>query len=289
LTTTEIGNRTLRETVRGHDADRYLATLFAPQPARDALMALYAFNVDVARIPESVSEPMLGEIRLKWWRDALDTLEKGGVTGNPVADALGEAMRTYALPKPVLLGVIDARAFDLFGQPMPDMPALKAYLQKTQGSLFALAAAIVSGTKSDRDLDAMAGSAGFAWGLTWQLRMLPVHLARGRLYLPASQFHDHGADPQALQALFAGEAGEGARAALETLRAEVRKAHEQAREMVDALDSSARTAFLPLALVQAYLAALERQADSPLERVADINPLRRLSVLTWAALRGRFA
>lgn len=285
MTTTEIENRTVRETVRAHDPDRYLATLFAPHPARAALMALYAFNVDVARIPETVSEPMLGEIRLQWWRDALQTLEQGDVTGNPVADALGAALRDHALPKPILLGMIDARAFDLSGDAMPDMQALKAYLQKTQASLFALAAAITAGGPY-RETDRAAGEAGFAWGLTRLLRFLPQHLARGRLYLPESHFHEYGADPQTL---FAGEADEKARAALDALRGEAREAYERARTLANAFDANTRVALLPLALVPAYLAALERRGANPLERVVDINPLGRVCRLTWAALRGRFA
>ena len=61
---------TLGEVVREHDRDRFRTVLFAPADRRDALFALYAFNFEVARIPETVSQPMLGQIRLKWWMDA---------------------------------------------------------------------------------------------------------------------------------------------------------------------------------------------------------------------------
>jgi phytoene synthase len=274
----------IRQSVRAHDHDRYLATLFAPEPARDALMALYAFGADVARIPEAVSEPMMGEIRLQWWRDALDTVERGERTGNPVADGLGAAMRDYALPKPILVSVIDARAFDLSGGAMPDMPALQAYLQKTAGNLFALAARIVAGGAHDSDADRAAREAGQAWGLTGLLRALPVHIAHGRLYLPERHFRERGADPRAL---FSGEADDKARAALAALRSEAGEAFGQARAAVADLDSARRIVFLPLALVPPYLTALEKNARKPLETVADIGPLRRICRLGWAAARGR--
>jgi phytoene synthase len=58
--------------VRAADKDRFLATLFAPANRRGALFALYAFNVEVARVREVAREPMAGEIRLQWWRDALE-------------------------------------------------------------------------------------------------------------------------------------------------------------------------------------------------------------------------
>ncbi len=277
-------DRAVWQSVRSHDFDRYLASLFAPRAARRALMALYAFNADVARIPQSVSEPMLGEIRLQWWRDALTTLEQGGTTGNPVADALGAAIKTHELPVPYLLGVIDARAFDLSGEPMPDMQALKAYLQKTSGNLFALAARIVTGVKPDTKLQSLAASAGFAWGLTNLLRNLPVHLSHGRLFVPVSHLRDYDADPEQL---LAGVADEKAQKALLALRDEAREAFGYARAGVYVGSRKAALAFLPCALTPLYLAELETQAAEPLAQVVDIGPLKRISRLTWAALRGR--
>ena len=71
-------------TVRELDRDRYIADLFAPAAARKHLFALHAFSAEVARIRDTVSDPVLGEIRLQWWRDAL--IAGGG--GHPVASAL---------------------------------------------------------------------------------------------------------------------------------------------------------------------------------------------------------
>ena len=277
-------DRAVWQSVRAHDFDRYLASLFAPRAARNALLALYAFNADVARIPQSVSEPMLGEIRLQWWRDALDTLGKGGTIGNPVADALGTAITDHNLSIPLLTGVIDARIFDLSGEAMPDMQALKAYLQKTSGNLFTLAAGIVTGAKPDAKLQSLAASAGFAWGLTNLLRNLPVHLSRGRLYLPVSHFHDYGAEPEQL---LKGVAEEKAQTALLGLRDEAREAFGYARAGVYGGSRKAALAFLPCALAPFYLAALEKQGAEPLKHIADIGPLKRISRLTYAALRGR--
>lgn len=275
----EIVGRSVRE----HDPDRYLSVLFAPARARPALMALYAFSIDVSRIPEAVSEPMLGEIRLQWWRDALAALEQGGATGNPVADALGEAMREHGLPKTLLLGAIDARSFDLSGSLMPDRQAMKAYLVKTSGSLFAGAARILADGVSPA-AERLSSDAGYVWGLTGLLRALPLHLSRGRLYLPASDFEDKGADPGAL---LRGQMDDASRAALAGLRREAREAWSRLRNGIGALPSAERTAFLPLALVPAYLDSLDAMAGEPLEAIADINPLMRIAKLTWAAMRGR--
>ena len=80
------------------DRDRYLATLFAPLDKRPALFSLYAFAVEIARVPERVREPLPGEIRLQWWRDALES-GAGEATSNPVFAALDETIARYRLPR----------------------------------------------------------------------------------------------------------------------------------------------------------------------------------------------
>ena len=83
---------------RAHEHDRYLAATLAPEAERAALIALAGFSADIRRIVSAIKEPLLAEIRLQWWRDSLDTLAKGGRTGAPLADAVGDAMAAYALP-----------------------------------------------------------------------------------------------------------------------------------------------------------------------------------------------
>lgn len=225
---------------------------------------------------------MLGEIRLQWWRDALEQLATGEATGNPVADALGAAVRENALPAPALLGMIDARAFDVSGEVMPDLPALKAYLNKTAGALFALGAHVLQ-SSALRPEDA-AREAGLAFGLTGLMRDLSVHRARGRLFLPATAFTDAGIEPGEV---LAGVSDRRLDAALAMLRGEARDALARARTALGDTGKEVRAAFLPLALVEPYLDALARPAHDPLREAADINPLRRLWRLTRAAMRGR--
>ena len=86
------------ELVRAGDKDRFLAALFAPQKYRRALYALYAFNLEVTRTRELAREPMPGEIRLQWWRDALGGAGRGEVdaSGRSVAPRRGGALPSAA-------------------------------------------------------------------------------------------------------------------------------------------------------------------------------------------------
>ncbi len=105
--------------VRTHDRGRFVASLFAPAPARDKVLALLAFDQELARIPAAVSEQMLGQIRFQWWRDLVERVADGGAApqGHPVAQALAAALP--GLVRADLSALIDARALALTA-PQPE-------------------------------------------------------------------------------------------------------------------------------------------------------------------------
>src|SRR3546814_8066529 len=85
--------------VERHDPDRYLASLFAPEAQREDLFALYAFNYEVAKTAEVVSEPMIGQIRLQWWRESLAGIYEGRARQHEVVQPLAHAVAARALPR----------------------------------------------------------------------------------------------------------------------------------------------------------------------------------------------
>ena len=105
--------------VRQHDQDRYLASLFAPEDKRRHLLALYAFSVEISRIASLVHEPPLGEIRLQWWLDTLDGIYDGVIQAQPVARALGAAIKVGDIPKHALVNLAKAHAFDFYSDALP--------------------------------------------------------------------------------------------------------------------------------------------------------------------------
>src|SRR5499427_2309596 len=127
--------------LRAADKDRFLTTLFAPAEHRNALIALYAFNVEIARVREVVREALAGEIRLQWWSDVL-AVGRGEVAGHPVAAALLASMARYRLPPEPFKALIEARRFDLYDEPMATLTDLEAYADGASASLIALAAQI---------------------------------------------------------------------------------------------------------------------------------------------------
>ena len=144
------------EIVRKGDPVRFRTALFAPPSRREGLFALYAFNLEIAKVAPMVSEPMIGEIRLQWWRDSLDmAFGDGPVRRHEVVAPLAVVIREAGLPRAPFDALIDARACDL-DPAFPASPeALTAYLRETAGSLAALAVRALGG-----EADAAARSAG---------------------------------------------------------------------------------------------------------------------------------
>ncbi len=269
---------------REGEPDRYLAALLAPSQVRAGLLALAAFAAEIARVPfVAASEPAIGEIRLQWWRDALEPNGSTGRTGSPVADALRCAVERHALPRALLGDMVEARSFELAGGFVADEASLRDYLWKSEGAPFALAVRIIAPSVTS-DTGRAATACGHAYGLARLLLGLPRALSLGRMPLPQSRLDAAGVRPEEL---LAGEASAAIARLLADLRAEVRSGLVTSRQHVASLPRAIRTAFLPLALVEPYLRALERPGRDLLRGAAEIVPLTRVYRIIRAHWLGR--
>ena len=264
--------------VRAADRDRFLATLFAPRERRGALFALYAFNVEIARVREVVRDPVAGEIRLQWWNDVLAGAGRGEIEAHPVASALRASVARYGLPPERLQTTISARRFDLYDEPMATLADLEAYADGASSSLIALAAQILNGGAPD--IDALSHHAGRAQAIAGLLKAFPFHAARGQLFVPLELLERHGADREDVRI---GRATPQLRSALADLRDSARRHLRQAQDMARTVSPDAMPALLPVALAGATLARMERGDYDPFVPV-EIAPWRR-QWLIWRAAR----
>jgi 15-cis-phytoene synthase len=266
--------------VRSHDFARYASALFVPPERRRALFALYAFNVEIVRVREQVSQPLPGEVRLQWWSDMLAGRGHGGIEGNPVASELLLAIRHFRLPLERLSRMIDEHLFDLYNDPMPTMAALEGYITETLSVLFAMAARI-GGSRPD-EIDHLARHAGLAQGFVQVIATLPRDASRSQLFLPIQLLDAHGGD---LADVFAGRQTPKHRAAVDQLLGEARQHLDVALALLANTAPELRMIFLPLALVRRDLVRLSRADSDPfVPRVSS-----RLSTLwtLWRASRSK--
>ena len=265
--------------IRTGDKDRFLAALFAPEKYRRALFALYAFNLEVARVREISREPLPGEVRLQWWADVLSGAGRGDVAANPVSVALREVVVRYRLPPQMLADLIEARRFDLYDEPMPSLAALELYAAKTSSAVINLAARILSDGRNPT-IGELAQHAGIAYAIAGLLRAFPIHAARRQLYVPLELMQRHRAQTEDV---FAAQPTLELRAALAEMRLHARKHLAAARALLDAMPAAVAPAVLPVALVRPWLARMERRRYRPF-RIFEIAQWRRQWIL-WRAAR----
>jgi phytoene synthase len=267
------------ELVRSGDKDRYLATLFAPQKHRRALFALYAFNLEVARTREQAHQTMPGEIRLQWWNELLTGAGRGDVSANPIAAALREVVVRFRLPPKMLADLVEARRFDLYDEPMPDLAALEAYAGKTSSAVIELAARILNDGR-DPKITELAHHAGIGYAISGLLRAFPIHAARRQLYIPIEVMQRHDAP---VEDVFGTKVTVELRAALAEMRLRARQHLEIASTLITAMPASAAPALLPVALVRPNLVRMERRSYRPF-RPPELPHWRRQWIL-WRAAR----
>ncbi|MCC5980212.1 MAG: squalene/phytoene synthase family protein [Oceanicaulis sp.] len=186
----------MTDTVRRDDPDRYLAALFAPETVRTRLLVLYAFYGEIARIPDAVSEPVIGEMRLAWARDAVGDLfaSPRKVRRHDVYEALADMLDGSGAPdQESLLTLVEARNADLGEGAFPDAAEREAYVDRTAGTLVRLAARAcapdwVPGEAGEAALKA----AGRAWGYTGLLRAFAPLCTAGRPPLTAAEMDAAG-------------------------------------------------------------------------------------------------
>lgn len=268
--------------VREADRDRYLATLFVPEPARSHLYALYAFNAEIARIREVVSQPTPGEIRLAWWREVVEGGRAEEAAGNPVAASLLRAIADNKLPRQPIVDLLDARILDLYDDPIPTLDDLEGYCGETSSALFRLASIIVAGGSDPGGAD-VAGHGGVAYALSGLMRALPRHAAQGQLFLPTELLARHGVRRDDM---LSGRSSPALAAALKELRGHARRHYAAAKAAFSTVREDARVAFLPLALIPGDLRRLERQGEAVFAGGADVPQWRRQLTLWRAARRG---
>jgi phytoene synthase len=268
-----LANR-LAASVRAADPDRYFATLFAPAPQRPFLFALYAFNVEVARVAETVGEPMLGAIRLEWWRETSEAASKGVARNHDVAHGLAALFAETSVALTEFEALIAARAFDSSSDRLADFTALEAYIDSTSGAVMRLAARILEANAAAR-LEPVLREAGLAYGLTGLLRALPFHNRRHKLYLPLDLLSALGVAPEEFFHLEGNDPHLAAAVRQVALKARDHfLAARQARK-----PGAALAAMLPAALVPVYLRRLNAGRNVPIHR-------RQMALLS-AAMRKR--
>ena len=241
-----------REALKAADPDRFRAALLADDVRREALLVLYAFHYELAKVPEIVSEPMMGAIRYQWWREAVaEIYETDGVRAHEISTPLRRVLLDYNIPRFAVDRLIDGRQRDLDPTPFADLNEARAYCAQTSGQLMQLAVQLCGG---ETDVSA----AGLAWGLTG--------LARGYKYYHATILSELSHEDLVDAAI---------------------AAHSESRPTVKALPSESFPAVAYAALVPGFVKRMRAKGFTPETDIVTYSPVAKQLRLMRATLRGR--
>ncbi len=258
------------EEIRRGDRDRYLTTLLAPSGSRAALAVLYAFKLEVEKTHAVVSEPLLGQIRLQWWRDSLDGIYAGTPLRHAVVTPLARVVELRGLDRGLFDGIIDGHERDLDTAPFADMAELGSYCGAVEGSLVALAMAVL-GEPPQGPRRELARIAGIATGIAGLLRRMAANQRSGPLPVSAEMASMHGLEPGALRLVGLGDPR--LVAAVGEVVAFAARHLASARTHRACAHPSDRAALLPLVVARGILARLKNVGyDVSDARVAEPVP-----------------
>ena len=265
---------------REFDPDRFYAALFAPAEKREALFALIAFNYEVARLREIISEPLIGEMRLAWWQEAIDDIEAARAPrSHPVAQALDAAYRSAPFSLDGMRQLTEARSFDLHNDAMADIDALLSYACASGGNLARLMAEVLLST-SDQSSVQLAGAtaAGTSWALTGIIRSLRIHASRGQMFLPAREL---GARGVSSSSVLAGTVSGGLQVVIKEITDLARIERDKARKVQF---GAALPAVMYCAQLPSYWRRMTRMDFDPFRSPIERSDFARLTTLLSAAL-----
>lgn len=159
------------------DPDRFLSAMTARQEDRGALMAIYAFNLEVARAPWVTKEAMIAEMRLQWWADTIEEIYNGKAPRqHEVVTPLAEVIQSRNVDRKAFDALIEARRFDVYAETHADAEALDRYIMATAGGLMWLSAQALGAGQEDEFGTSRAGISvyGYGVGVASLLRAYPA-------------------------------------------------------------------------------------------------------------------
>jgi phytoene synthase len=265
--------------LRDLDRDRYIACLLSPADKREALASLYCFNAEIARIRDVTREILPGEMRLQWWRDVLNGQSMGDANAHPVAGPLLQTIANFALPLQPFLDLIDARTFDLYDDSFDTMNSLEGYAGETASALIQLASLILTPELAAAHAH-LAGHAGVAQAMAGILLLLPIHRARGQLFIPLEILSAVGLNREAF---LSGEDKEKIGNALNIFASKALEHLDHARQTP--IPAQLMPAYLPVSLAKPVLNKALASGAHVFDKPIELGLLRRHWLILASNLR----
>ncbi|XP_067006812.1 NADH dehydrogenase (ubiquinone) complex I, assembly factor 6 isoform X1 [Anabrus simplex] len=269
--------------VRTHDYENFLCTLLLPNECRTSAFAIRAFNIEVARVQDSVSEVTIGQMRMKFWEDTLEKIYQNDVPKHPVAMELYRAVKRHKLSKRYLKRLISVRANHLITSTYPNIEAMESYAENSVSSVLYLMLEC-SGLQNVH-ADHAASHLGKAQGITNLIRSIPHNAQHRVIPLPQDVLVKHSVSQEMV---VRGSREKPLRDVIFDVACRARQHLDKARSLSSDVPKSAHVIFLPAITIDSYLEKLQQSDfdvfDGSLQQRNNFLPIS----LLWNKLRLKY-
>ncbi len=271
------------EILRSIDPERYLTCLYLPENVRGDVASIYTFDAEIRRIPDLVSEPLPGEIRMQWWRDLVASKTVPTDAG-PLAANLMDTIIRNELPFETFINYLEARTFDLYHDPMPDTGTYEGYLGETVSTMMQMAALCVGNDRTP-ELAEACGHAGMAIGTIRLLSRLAIDRNFGKCPLPVQIIDQHGLN---MESWLKNDPDDRHLSVVREMLNLTNDHHNKAGSALQSLKNRSRGVFMPLAFVKPLAYKLERSGYSIFDKPITLSPIKRQFTALRAAMFKRY-
>lgn len=267
------------------DRERYACALLAPAERQKGVIALLAWNSEIAHVGENVTEEMLGFIRFAWWREGLEALYEG-LPPRPhgAVTLLAETIRQYHLPQQPFQDMLAAREADLQPTPFTTLEALETYAAQTSGLLLEQWLRVLDIAETESSAHKAAQHIGTAWGITGIIRSIHAQAHRNRMCLPLEMLET--ADCK-VEEVLTGSHTPALASVIETLAARAQHHLKQARALRKEIPQQAFPPLYLATLADDFLARIRQSGSNPFSPLSETGRGKRAFTLWLKALAQR--
>ncbi len=186
----DIDNHCLNK-VKSEDNDRYQVIILTPEVYHKRLFAVTAYNIELAHCLENISEPMLSQIKLQWWIEALEDAKAGNVREHPVLQSLNStALISNNDSYTVLKSLCEYRLDSIVLAQNQSLSLITEYARRTSGELHRLFTSLLGTT--DEEILKASEEIGTAFGLLGFLKAICFENAHQIDLIPIDTIQSEG-------------------------------------------------------------------------------------------------
>lgn len=260
------------ELVKKCDYENYLAILLLPPNIQRAAFGLRAFNIEMAQVQEVTSQKQIAQMRMQFWKDAIEQIFQGQPPHKPAAMEIAGACKYFNLSKQWIDRMVKARASQLTKTAYTSVQDAEDFAEQINASLYYLLLECLN-VKSVHT-DHVASHLGKAQGLVTLVRSVPFHASQRSVMLPLDLLVRHKVSQEDI---IRGKELQSVKDVIFDVASVAHQHLEKARSLKDSIPTNVYPVFLNASVCDYYLKALQEADfnvfDSKLQKRNNLLPI----------------